>query len=182
VGLAVGCNTDSTDGSTSTPAIIKHNEAADVRQYMSLARPQSVIGELVYVPVYSSVYHHRQNGEYFLTSTLSVHNIHLAGPIWLTAVNYYNTLGQRVREFVPEPLLLKSLETKQFVIPPTDKTGGTGANFIVKWEADVVMPSPKIEALMISTASQQGISFLTHGSVITPLARTASTSTAATTD
>lgn len=151
----------------------KHNEAEDVRQYMNFTRPKSVVGELVYVPVYSSVYHHRPGNEYYLSATLSIHNIHLEGPMWLTAVNYYNTKGQRVREMVTEAILLRPLETKQFVIRQADNTGGTGANYIVKWEADRPMPSPKIEALMISTQSQQGISFLTHGSVVTRLTRTA---------
>ena len=157
-------------------AELKHTEAADVRRYVNFSRPDSVVGELVYVPVYSSVFHHRQGEEYFLTATLSVHNIHLAGPMWLTAVNYYNTLGQRVREMVDEPVILRPLETKQFLIPRTDKAGGTGANYIVKWEADRKMPSPKIEALMISTVSRHGISFLTHGTVVTRLSRTATTS------
>ncbi len=169
---AAACNATPVEPSSQTTLPFKHNEAKDVRKYTNLTRSQSLVGGLVYVPVYSSIAH-RPGAPYYLNATLSIHNIHLSGSIWLTAVNYYNTTGQRVRELVAEPILVKPLETKQFVIPKTDKTGGTGANYIVKWEADLPMPSPKIEALMISTQSQQGISFMTHGTVVARLSRTA---------
>ncbi len=170
--ILFGC--EEQDPQQSKPAApLKHNEAEDVRKYMNLSRPQSTVGELVYVPVYSSIFNKKQRGEYYLSSTLSIHNIHLSGTMWLSAVNYYNTRGQRVREFVNEPLPIRPLETQQFVIPDTEQSGGTGANYIVKWEAEHDLPSPKIEALMISTHGQQGISFMSHGTVVTRLTRTA---------
>lgn len=141
-------------------------EPAEVNHLLSFSFPDSVVGELIYVPVYSSVFNRVGDREYFLTATLSIHNIHLTKPIRLSEVNYYNTHGQRIRELVHDPISLGPLETKQFVIPRTDQTGGTGANFIVKWEAAHQTPSPVIEALMISTSSQQGISFVTQGSLM----------------
>ncbi len=45
-------------------------------------------------------------------------------------------------------------------------TGGSGANFIVRWEADSPVSPPVTEGIMISTASQLGISFTSPGQVI----------------
>lgn len=154
-------------------------QPADVEHLLTLTSPDSVVGELVYVPVYSSVVNRVGEREYYLTATLSIHNIHLTESIRVTDVNYYNTRGQRLRELVDAPLDLGPLETKQFTIPRDDKSGGPGANFIVKWEAPHPSPSPLIEAVMISTLSQQGISFVTQGSVIRHLEPSETASTTA---
>ncbi len=45
----------------------------------------------------------------------------------------------------------------------SDLRGGSGANFIVKWKADVPANRPIIEAVMIGARGQQGISFTSRG-------------------
>jgi len=57
-------------------------------------------------------------------------------------------------------------QTMQFVVEEEGTDGVTGANFIVEWVAEKQVNSPIVEALMISTKTQQGISFLTSGRVI----------------
>ncbi len=125
----------------------------------------NVYGEIIYIPIYSSVYH--QGGKKFdLTSTLSIHNVDLNNPIQLIRVNYYNTNGQLIRKYIKEPISLNPFQTKQFVIPSVDTTGGTGANFVVQWVSDNHVTSPITEAIMVSTTQNQGLSFSTTGKVI----------------
>lgn len=122
-------------------------------------------GEIIYVPIYSSIYH--QSGQTFdLTATLSVHNVDMNHNIQLVRVNYYNTAGQLIRKYIQEPISLSPFQTKQFVIPSVDKTGGTGANFVVQWASQTQVNAPMTEAIMIATAQGQGLSFATHGKVI----------------
>ncbi|MDF1591164.1 MAG: DUF3124 domain-containing protein [Desulfobacterales bacterium] len=64
--------------------------------------------------------------------------------------------------------ILKRLEFLRYIVPETDKTGGSGANFIVKWESDRFVNPPIIESVMIGTQRQQGISFTSRGQVIIP--------------
>ena len=52
-------------------------------------------------------------------------------------------------------------------IKSKDKSGGSGAKFIVKWESKKPVNQPLIEAIMISTRSGQGISFVSKGQAIT---------------
>jgi hypothetical protein len=52
------------------------------------------------------------------------------------------------------------------VVDRTNVAGGVGANFIVGWQAAAPVSAPVIEAVMISTASQQGMSFVSPGRVI----------------
>ncbi|MCB0745345.1 MAG: DUF3124 domain-containing protein, partial [Ignavibacteriae bacterium] len=58
---------------------------------------------------------------------------------------------------------------KQFIIKETDITGGTAAKFVIMWAADKQVVKPFIEAVMISTSSQQGISFKTESRVISSI-------------
>jgi Mg/Co/Ni transporter MgtE len=53
-----------------------------------------------------------------------------------------------------------------YQIKESDKAGGSGANFIVGWEAETYANIPIIESVMIGTKGQQGISFLSRGQVI----------------
>jgi len=139
----------------------------------TFGRAASSQGALLYVPVYSSIFDQTRRGELRLTSTLSVHNLRLEDTVWITAVIYVDTSGRPLRELVSTPIELGPLATRHFVVPAHDGSGGAGANFLVKWEADLVGSAPRVEALMISTVGQQGISFLTEGSLVKTLTRTA---------
>jgi hypothetical protein len=58
------------------------------------------------------------------------------------------------------------MASTRYVVPEKDKAGGSGANFIVKWNGENLVSPPVIETIMISTRMQQGISFTSRGQVI----------------
>jgi hypothetical protein len=122
-------------------------------------------GRTVYVPVYSHIYH--ADGRTFdLTSTLSIRNTDSRNSIVISGISYYDTAGKLVREYAPSPVLLPRMATLEYVVGERDRTGGSGANFIVKWFAETAVAEPVIECVMIGTNGQQGISFVSAG---TPL-------------
>ena len=124
------------------------------------------IGQTVYVPIYSEIYHFNKTRTFQLAATLSIRNTDPKNPIIITSVNYYNSDGKMVRKHLESPLRLAPLASTDFVVPENDQTGGSGANFIVEWIAETKVFEPIIEAIMVSTASQQGISFISVGRVI----------------
>ena len=126
----------------------------------------NIFGEIIYVPVYSSIFYSDKKRTIELAATLSIHNTDLEKPIRITKVDYFNLKGRLIRKFLDSTVELKPLETTNFVIEEKDKSGGTGANFIVHWVADGEVSTPIVEAIMISTMSAQGISFTTTGKVI----------------
>jgi hypothetical protein len=130
-----------------------------------------VTGETLYVPIYSSIFSLSSSRTYDLTATLSIHNIDLTNSIKVTKADYYNTSGQLIKSYVEKALILKPLQTLQLVIKENDTSGGTGANFIVDWVSESEASSPIVEAVMISTKAQQGISFTTTGKVIRTIAK-----------
>lgn len=126
-----------------------------------------VMGQTLYVPVYSHIYHYSNQKHIInLSATLSIRNTDLTNSIIITAVRYYDTNGQLIRQDVESPVELRPLASADFFIATDDTSGGSGANFIVEWVAEQTVYEPVIEAVMISTSSAQGISFVSPARVL----------------
>lgn len=123
-------------------------------------------GQLIYVPAYSEIFNIDEASTHDLTIMLSIRNTDLTSPIVIRSVQYYNSAGDLVREYVETPLALPPMATAEIVVSRLDRTGGTGANFLVEWGAEASVYEPVIEALMSSTSQQQGLSFLSAGRVL----------------
>lgn len=122
-------------------------------------------GQLVYVPAYSHIYH--DDGDpYLLTITLSVRNTSVEHEIVVNSVRYFNTQGKVVKSYLAKPLRLPPLATTEFLVERDNATGGSGANFLVEWTAKTPVTEPIIEAVMIDTKGQQGISFARFGKAV----------------
>lgn len=125
-----------------------------------------VKGEVVYVPVYSEIFHTDMSRRVKLSATLSIRNISMDREIIVKVVDYYDTHGKLIRNYLDSPLKLKPLQTISYVVEYKEAEGGTGANFIVEWAAEQEVPEPLIETVMIGGSSSLGISFVSRGRVI----------------
>lgn len=116
----------------------------------------------VYVPVYSHIYY--QGGSaYALETTLSIRNVSSQHAIFIESVEYYDTSGKRTKTQVDALIKLEPLETIEFLIERRDSSGGSGANYLVRWGAMETVDKPLIETIMVGTAGTQGISFSRTG-------------------
>lgn len=125
-----------------------------------------VMGQTIYVPIYSYIYHDDRKQTYNLTATLSIRNTDLTEPIVVTSVRYNDSSGKLVRQYLERSTQLAALASTSFVIDSTDTSGGIGASFIVEWVARTEVASPIVEAILIGSAFQQGISWISPGKVI----------------
>lgn len=123
-------------------------------------------GQTIYVPVYSHVFAGDRESPFYLAATLSVRNTDPRSPITLLGVDYHDSDGRLLNRFLDSPLLIKPLASSQYVIAEADKRGGPGASFLVRWKADRPVSPPVVESVMISTRSQQGVSFTSRGQVV----------------
>ncbi|QJB55558.1 DUF3124 domain-containing protein [Pseudodesulfovibrio sp. zrk46] len=123
-------------------------------------------GQKVYVPVYSHVYQGPKNRPYNLSALLSIRNVDAKNTITVNYVRYYNDDGKLMKNFFNEPVVIPPLATHEVFIPERDTSGGSGANFTLKWEGGTQVSVPIIQAVMIGTASTQGISFVCDGVAI----------------
>jgi hypothetical protein len=123
-------------------------------------------GQTIYVPAYSHIYSGNRESPFLLTVTLSIRNIDPHHPIKIILVDYYETQGKLLKKYIDTPLILKPLESLRYIIPESDKSGGSGANFMVEWKSDKSVNPPIVESIMIGTQNQQGVSFTSRGRVI----------------
>jgi hypothetical protein len=122
--------------------------------------------EMVYIPIYSDIYYVDSKHTFSLTATLSIRNTSFKDSIYVFSIDYYNSGGQKVRRYNESILLVKPMESVEFVVENKDDTGGVGANFVVEWGAKSGAQKPFFQGVMIGTTGQQGISFTTEGIVV----------------
>ena len=136
----------------------------DLSVYEAKAFPDAAenSSRTIYVPIYSHVYY---NGgmPFSLESTLSVRNVNQEQPIFFTAVDYYDTQGDRVKQYLDRTITLAPMQTIEFLVPARDSEGGSGANFLVNWFVESGGHAPVIEAVMVGSIGTQAISFLAEG-------------------
>ena len=106
-------------------------------------------GQVVYVPVYSDVFSAPKKYPSKLAVMLSIRNTDTANTITVNAADYYDTKGKLVRKYYQTPVIMAPLESIHIYIPADDRSGGEGANFIVRWAAQGEVNVPIIESIMI---------------------------------
>ncbi len=168
--LVISCSSQK-DGDDITPAPqqpspIDTSSTATSLGDRNLNRLHTSAGQLIYVPVYSHIYQRNQQKTFNLTATLSFRNADLSRPIILTGILYYDSQGQLVKNYLESPKQIGPLASTSFVVEEDDLRGGVGANFIVEWESEQEVSPPVVEAVMISTTQQQGLSFISTGRVL----------------
>ena len=123
-------------------------------------------GQSIYVPAYSHIYCANSERPFLLAVTLSIRNIDPKHQIKITTVDYYDMQGKFLKNKLEKPVIMDPLESLRYVVPEHDKSGGSGAKFVVEWKSDKLVNPPIVESIMIGTQSQQGISFTSRGRVI----------------
>ena len=122
----------------------------------------------IYVPVYTDVFHIDQSKLFPLTVTLSMRNTSMTDSVYVYQVDYHNSKGERLKQHIPESkmLVLAPLESYDLVINKMTYSGDTGANFILNWGKMQGKGGLFVQAVMINTSGQQGLSFITDGVII----------------
>lgn len=120
----------------------------------------------IYVPAYSHIY--AMGGTpVLLETTLSVRNTDPERAIIITSINYYDTKGNRIEEYLDGNLRLEPLESTEVLVEKRDMRGGSGANFLVKWRADNPVHLPVVQTVMIGSEGDLDVSFRSNGRPLT---------------
>lgn len=122
--------------------------------------------ETNYVPVYSNIYDRDGTKKFMLTTTISIRNTSFIDSAILLSATYHDSYGKILSEYIDSSLLVSPLESIEFVVEEFEKVGGAGANFIIEWAATRYSDQLMIQAIMISSQGQQGISFLSEARII----------------
>ena len=130
------------------------------------AQPALMTGQTLYLPVYSHVYHGDVDSKGAPQQTLvsalaSIRNADLTRSIRVTSAVYYDTNGKKLREYLPKPVVVPPMGTHEIYVPRSDTAGGSGANFVIVWQADAPANAPVVEALHLNMPAGRSIAFIT---------------------
>lgn len=126
----------------------------------------------LYVPAYSHIFA-SAGKRIMLSITLGVRNIDPAAGVVLRYVDYFDTPGHRVRRYLDTPRNLAPLETVEFFVDVFDDRGGSGANFLVGFEAPEGAQTPLAEAVMLGHSGAGSIAFTSRGVLLERAPQTA---------
>jgi hypothetical protein len=126
--------------------------------------PELTQGQTVYVPVYSEVPYGNadRNGKpakWLLSATLTIRNTDPFTPLTLRSIRYFDTDGNVIRDY-PTGDKIGPLGTREIFVPHSDQSGGSGANFIVVWDAEKAINAPIIEAIHAYFFDSRGLVFV----------------------
>ena len=126
--------------------------------------PDLEIHKDIYVPAYSDLYYESDVRRTYFTVILSLRNISFTDSIYFDRIEYYDSEGKLLREFISKVLVLRPMESIEYIVEPSDKKGGTGANFVVSYSGRSNLKNPPyIEAIMLGNIGNYGFSFSSPG-------------------
>ena len=120
---------------------------------------------LVYVPVYSRLF--LSEVTYWeLAASLSIRNTDPDQSITVYEIDYYDTAGNLLQQYLETPHELDPMATVTLTLPQSDVRGGAGANFLVRWSGNNDINVPIIEVVMAGKRGTQSFSFIRAGQEI----------------
>lgn len=123
-------------------------------------------GQTLYLPIYSHVWYGDQarGGPYkaMMSALVSIRSTDPGRPLRLLSARYYSTDGKLLAEYVPKPRSLPPLGTIELLVEQRETKGGSGANFLIEWEADQPVSPPWVQAVHVSIQGQRSLSFITE--------------------
>lgn len=119
----------------------------------AIAADELSSGQTLYLPIYSHIWHgDRIAGNKFpvkslVSALVSIRNTSLKTPIRIVSARYYSTEGKLLREYLPKPEEIGAMGTLELFVERKEAEGGSGANFIIQWNAVTQTNPPVVEAV-----------------------------------
>ena len=124
-------------------------------------------GQSLYLPVYSHILFGNVGrsgtpAQVAMSTLVSVRNTDPARPLRVLSARYYDTNGKLLGERLPNPVVVVALGTLELFIERNDLSGGSGANFIIKWDANAPINPPLVEAMHVNMDGGKALVFVTQ--------------------
>jgi hypothetical protein len=126
-----------------------------------------VKSQSLYLPIYSHMLYGnlgKKNtaSQVLLSALVSIRNTDAKRPLRVLSAKYFDTHGKLLGERVQTPVLLAPLGTLELFVELNDASGGSGANFVIKWEADQLINPPLVESLHANMDGGKAVIFMTQ--------------------
>ena len=130
------------------------------------ALPARSLGQRLYLPVYSHVWHGEmdksgQPMKTLVSVSVSIRNTDPVKSIRIDSALYYDTNGNKLREYLASPRTIGPMGTYELFVPRSDDTGGSGANFVIAWKSASPASPPIVEGFHANLPAGRSIAFTT---------------------
>lgn len=124
-------------------------------------------GQTLYLPVYSHMLYGNlgKSGKastVLLSTLVSIRNTDQRRPVRVLSAKYFDTHGRLLGERVPSPALIPPLGTLELFVELNDASGGSGANFVIRWDAEQPVNPPLVESLHANMDGGKAVIFMTQ--------------------
>jgi hypothetical protein len=128
--------------------------------------PPTTQGQTVYVPVYSKVPYGDKGSDgkpdaEKLSALLLIRNTDLRNSLTVRSIRYYDGSGKLIREYPGGKI--DPLGTLEAFVERGDQSGGSGAKFLVVWDAEIPVNAPIIETVHAYFFGNRSVSFTSPG-------------------
>ncbi len=139
---------------------------------MAETAPGRSAGQTLYLPIYSHIWHgdttsDGQRARTLVSVSVSIRNTDPVNPLRVLSAQYYDTDGKKLKEYVTSPKILGPMGTYELFVPRSDDTGGSGANFVIRWQSDKPTNPPVVQGFHANLPVGRSIAFATSAVVIT---------------
>ncbi len=134
------------------------------------SRPLSK-GQSLYLPVYSHMLYGNLGkkgtaSQVLLSTLVSIRNTDGKRPLRLLSARYYDTHGKLLSERVASPQVIPPFGTIEIFVELNDASGGSGANFLIKWDAEQAINPPLVEGLHVNMDGGKAVVFMTQATPV----------------
>jgi len=130
------------------------------------ARPLTK-GQTLYLPIYSHMLYGNigksgNASNAMLSALVSIRNTDGKRPLRILSARYFDTHGKLLAERIATPVTLPPYGTLELFVELNDASGGSGANFIIKWDAEQAINPPLVESLHANMDGGKAVIFMTQ--------------------
>lgn len=130
-------------------------------------------GQALYLPIYSHIWYGDRGtaGEpmkALLSALVSIRNTSVKTPIRIKSARYYSTEGKLLKEYLDAPRMIAPMGTLELFVEKRESEGGSGANFVIVWEAAKPTNPPVVEAVHTDIQVNRTPTFITTSRAIQP--------------
>lgn len=117
----------------------------------AMAADELSSGQTLYLPIYSKIWHGDRVADHpadsLLSALVSIRNTSLKTPIRILSARYYGTDGKLLGEYLQKPALVNAMGTLELFVERREAEGGSGANFVIRWDSAAPTNAPLVEAV-----------------------------------
>jgi len=126
-----------------------------------------VKAQTLYLPIYSHMLYGNlgksgKASHVLLSALVSIRNTDGKRPLRVLSARYFDTHGTLLGERVPAPVILPPFGTLELFVELNDASGGSGANFVIKWDAEQAINPPLVESLHANMDGGKAVIFMTQ--------------------